>query len=140
MEVDPTPLDCYPFFKIRQLGLVPASKDPIAGGRARANSGNHWEMWEKVVFGHGLVPLLLLPPVNIRGGGDGGAEEKGGDMVPEGAVSPKVEAGAVLSIHPPVELLLVRREFHRGQEVVLAESEGGKDVNGSPIGPGAPVV
>ena len=76
VEVDPTPLDCYPFFKIRQLGLVPASKDPVTGGRAGADRCNDREVGEKVSFGRGMVPLLLITPVDKRGGGDGGAEEK----------------------------------------------------------------
>ena len=63
MEVDPTPLNCDPLFKIGQLGLVPASKDPVARGRARANGSDNGEMREKVVFGRGEVALHLFPSI-----------------------------------------------------------------------------
>ena len=76
VEVNPAPLDCDPFFKIRQWGLIPASQNPVARGRAGADRRYNREVREEVGFGRGMVTLLLVAPVDIRGGGGGGAEEK----------------------------------------------------------------
>jgi hypothetical protein len=95
---------------------------------------------EEIFFRSGESPGIFPPSVDVGSFGFGRAEEEGCNMEALGAVTSKILARAPTLVHLPVKLLLVGGKLHRGEVVILPKSKGKEDVDGPPVGLGAPIV